>query len=151
VKQLFILYKLPLKTHVGEDDRSSFASECEGLLEVHFSILHQKCDDTGSTSRYTSVAVHEDTSFRHTFLDESHGCWEVADQTTRGGVCDVDYLVAEVFGEERLDTRGHLEYVGNACRFKTVEVRGSLQITQVEPVLDFIHFITIFLTKQTFL
>jgi hypothetical protein len=81
MKQLFILDKLPLETHVWKNYWSSFAGIRECLLEVHLFVLHQEGDDTGSTSRYTSVTVHEDASLLHSFFHKCHGCREMADQT----------------------------------------------------------------------
>ena len=111
-----------LEAHVRKDDWPTFAREREGLCEGHVFLLHEVCDDAGSASGYTRIAVDEHTTFRYALLDELDGSREMPDQTTLRGIRHVDDFVLEVLGEEGPNARGYLEDVRDSCLVQSLHV-----------------------------
>lgn len=74
------------------------------------------------------MTMNKNATLLNSFFDKSNSSREVADQTALRSISDVDDLVCEVFGKERLYPRRNLQNVSDIMVLQRIVVWSSLEI-----------------------
>lgn len=77
----------------------------------------------------------------HSVGDPLHDLFEVPADVLRGRVLNIEFLILEVLGEQRVHTAHSLDDVRDAWVFKMVQTFGSLDVTNIELRNDHGHML----------